>query len=506
MLRPQQSHDLPRAHAARGLADRPHPSARSGPRRTAALALALGLVGAPWIASCGSTGGGGDVPSSAIGSRLGSYALSTTPEDLERLIAEDLEADRPAAVRDGLEAWVGENDRRGSMARAAIVWASVRPVSMMQYGGGRSHMTAVRQLGEVVRSDGAAQRNAAIEALRSGQLGAVARHTSEPTGLFHPSTVELAAEVDPELSLYAKLADALLSYRSLATSAEPDPAALARTLDALEGAEVAVSSLGDARAAFLANVAAAQSLERSGQLDAAAEFWMRVANSPEYPSQPALLRDLVAARIESYTQRSRERIILEVEGERRAELRTQSERYEQRLAELRLRFDDFGDWAERGLERVERLAVDAADAGAAGDAAVRGELRAELQRAAEISAERARTLEQRLAETRARIEDLRRRVAAGEDAAGAAATELQRLSASVAALERDREARAAAAEAAAAAAAAEADPASAPESAPSAAPARLGLDAFPDVFALLDGARGAAAAAGERVSTLIVPR
>jgi len=504
MLRPQQSLDRPRARAARDLAARPSPSPRRAPRHgrrgAAALALACALTAAPWVASCSSSGGG-DVPSSAIGSRLGSYALSTTPEDLERLIAEDLEAGRPADVRDGLEAWIGENDRRGSMARAAIVWATVRPVSMMQYGGGRSHMTSVRQLGEVVQSDGAAQRSAAIEALLSGQLGAVARYTSEPTGIFHPSTVELAAEVDPELALYAKLADALVAYRSLATSAEPDPGALARTLDALEGAEVAVSSLGDARAAFLANVAAAQSLERSGQLEAAAEFWMRVANSPEYPSQPALLRELVAARIASYTQRSRERIILEVEDERRAELRAQSERYEQRLAELGARFDEFGDWAERGLERVERLATDAADDSAAGDAAARDELRAELQRAAEVSAERQRALEQRLAETRARIEDLRQQVDAGEDTDGAMATELQRLSSSVAALERDREARAAAAEAAAAAAAA-----AGAEGDTAAPPARLGLDAFPDVFAFLGGARDAAAEAGERVSTLIVPR
>ncbi|MEL6430914.1 MAG: hypothetical protein AAFR54_17145 [Planctomycetota bacterium] len=484
-------------------------------------------------------------PTSAVGQRAGAYALCASSADLEALIAEDLEAGRADLVFDGLQAFVGENDRRRTMTGAHLVWQRVRPVAMLQYGGGRSQMTAVRQLGQVLATDAAAEKSAALDSLRAGHLGAVAEYATTPLGPLHPATAALSDELVP----YSRLAGALLAYRDLAAADAPDEAALNATLEELSGAEVALAQAGDARAAFLAMIAGAQSLERAGDLDAAAEFWLRAAGHPAFESQPAMVRDLVAARIDSYSARVRESLLLEVEEERRAELRAQAASYARSVEELESRFASFDEWAAAGFEAIDArvrvareesgeenraLAAEIARArevsrergaavaeriadveeriGVLATKVARGEdtdgaiarevadLRAalagyegELTRARADASARAQEVERRSAELEARIDRLAADVAAGRDANGAAATQLDELRAALAANEAELGALRAEAGAAAA------EGASAPETA--ALPARFALDAFPDVLALLDTAKDGA----QRLSTLIVP-
>ena len=119
-------------------------------------------------------------------------------------------------------------------------------------------------------------------------------------------------------------------------------------------------------------------------LDAAAEFWLRAAGHPAFESQPAMVRDLVAARIDSYSARVRESLQLEVEEERRAELRAQAAAYARSVEELESRVASFDEWAAAGFEAIgARVRVAREESGEENRA-----LAAEIARAREVSRER----------------------------------------------------------------------------------------------------------------------
>ncbi|MFT5734649.1 MAG: hypothetical protein ACJAZN_003129 [Planctomycetota bacterium] len=291
-----------------------------------------------------------DAQRNEIGTRDGSYAVATSPEDLKRLIAEDLESQNAAAVYEGLEAFIGENISRGTAKRADLIWQSIKPTTMLQYGKGRSVMTGVKQLGEVLHAEGAREMETAFESLRQGDFQEVQRLRDQPMGIFHPDTAALSRDVRP----YALLADGVLSYRDVAASSDPTGAEVQMALDKLSAAQSELAKIGETRGMFLADAAAAQALERAGQIDAAAEYWMRIADSKEFLSQPDVMRNLVAARIKTYGVRMKERLIVEVEAERRAELRARDAQYSAQVEQLEEKHQSFDSWARQGFASSAR--------------------------------------------------------------------------------------------------------------------------------------------------------
>ncbi len=324
------------------------------PVRTRSAALLVGALSlATFSASCSTNSPRdyvGDAPRSEVGSRAGSYAVATTPADLKRLIAEDLELKEADAVYAGLEAFVGENISRGTAKRAHLIWEDIRPTTMLQYGQGRSVMTGVKQLGNVLGNEGQKEMETAFESLRQGDFEEVQRLRDEPMGIFHPATAAMSRDVRP----YAMLADGVLSYRDLATQANPSTNEVQTALDKLAAAQTELAKVGETKGMFLADAAAAQALERAGQIDAAAEYWMRIAESDEFLAQPEVMRSLVAARIKTYGVRMKERLIIEVEAERRAELRARDAEYSAQVAKLQSKHESFDGWARQGFMRAAR--------------------------------------------------------------------------------------------------------------------------------------------------------
>lgn len=346
--------------------------------RSARLALALLPLGL--LAACASgrhpTEGQGSAPRTAVGSRAGSYAMAKTAPDLERLLAEDLEAGAPRRALDGLEAFVADNVRDETTARAWLVWSEVKPVTMFQFGGGRAEMTAARSLEDMLERGAQEEVRAGVESLRRGDLERVRQLRDDPMGLFNADTAAMSAEIRP----YAMLADGLLRYSDLSTRDDVSESELAATLGVLNAAQSQLAQLGDGEATLLADAAAAQSLERAGQLDAAAEYWMRVAASPGFERQPELMRNLVAARVKTHSVRLKERLFLEVRDEHRAELRAMAENHDAAVERIEKEHGAFADWAREGLGATRtRLASLAKE-----DASLRGE----LEQAARASAER----------------------------------------------------------------------------------------------------------------------
>lgn len=291
--------------------------------------------------------------------RNGEYGAASTPDDLKRLLSEDLEAGMPGRALGGLEAFVGDSIQAETVTRGRLIWDAVRPVTMLQFNGGRAQMTAAKALEKMIAGKAEAEMKSAFNSLRTGDFDRVERLRNNPMGIFHPSTAAMSAEVRP----YAALADGVLQYRELATATDPSEAQLQSVLAKLQEAQSALATVGDGEAAFLADSAAAQSLERAGQIDAAAEYWMRIADSDQFASQPPLMRNLVAARVKTYRVRLRESVILEVEDERRAELREQSRSYEAKVDGLEEKHDGFADWARSGLgaARVQLASLQAED-------------------------------------------------------------------------------------------------------------------------------------------------
>lgn len=322
-------------------------------RAAAALAL-LGTLGlgviTPGCASNSPRDYIVDAPRSEVGSREASYAVATTPADLKRLVAEDLELKNANGVYSGLEAFVGENVTRGTAKRAHLIWESVRPTTMLQYGQGRGVMTGVKQLGDLLGNEGAKEMETAFESLRQGDFEEVQRLHDEPMGIFHSSTAALSREVRP----YAMLADGVLSYRDIAASADASGADVQAALDKLSAAQTELAKIGETKGMFLADAAAAQALERAGQIDAAAEYWMRIADSDEFLAQPEVMRQLVAARIKTYGVRMKERLIVEVEGERRAELRARDAEHTAQVSGLQAKHQSFDAWAREGFANSAR--------------------------------------------------------------------------------------------------------------------------------------------------------
>lgn len=386
------------------------------PRPALLLALPLGLLvacAAPRHPSEGQAG----APTSSVGSRAGSYALASSAADLERLVAEDLQADAPRRALDGLEAFVADNMQHRTTARARLIWEAVRPVTMLQFGGGRAEMTAARSLEDMLVRAAEAEVRSAFESLRRGDIETARALRDDPMGVFHPDTAALSAEIRP----YAALADGLVRYRDLALRGDASDAEVQAVLDVLTAAQSELSQLGDGEASFLADAAAAQSLERAGQLDAAAEFWMRIAASPRFAQQPELMRNLVAARVKSHSVRLKERLIIEVEDERRREIRSLSEQYEGRVAGVERTHADFADWARSGMATANaRLASLGSE-----DAA----LRDELARAARASAERDDELQRAVAGLGEGFAGLDRQMAAFAELTAAQRAELERLAA-----------------------------------------------------------------------------
>lgn len=341
--------------------------------------LALGLVPFGFLAACSSPHPmewEGAPPRSDVGSRAGSYAIAQSAPALEQLLAEDLQAGAAARALDGLEAFVADNVRAETTARAWLIWSEVKPVTMLQFGGARGQMTAAKSLEDMLQRQATDETRASIDSLRSGDLERVRKLRDHPMGIFHGDTAALSNEIRP----YAKLADGVLRYQDLAASGTATDAELAEVLAVLNEAQTGLSQFGDAEASLLADAAAAQSLERSGQLDAAAEYWMRVANSPSFDRQPELTRNLVAARVKTHSVRLKERLFLEVEEAHRAELRAMSDQHEAQVQSLERNHTDFADWARAGLGDAQaRLASLAAE-----DVS----LREELSRAARSAAER----------------------------------------------------------------------------------------------------------------------
>ncbi len=334
----------------------------AAPFASASAAGLLLLLGAS-LTSCSSTGPGefeAEPQREVNAGRNGAYGAASTPDDLKRLLSEDLEAGFPDRALSGLEAFAGDNVQAQTVTRGRLVWEAVRPVTMLQFNGGRAQMTAAKALEKMLVGKAEAEMKSAFNSLRTGDFDQVKRLRDNPMGIFHPSTAAMSAEVRP----YAALADGVLQYRELATTSDPSEAQLQGVLAKLQEAQSALATIGDGEAAFLADSAAAQSLERAGQIDAAAEFWMRIADSDQFASQPPLMRNLVAARIKSYRVRLRESVILEVEDDRRAELRAQSERYESKVDGLEEKHDGFADWARSGLgaARAQLASLQAEDA------------------------------------------------------------------------------------------------------------------------------------------------
>ncbi|WP_145196015.1 hypothetical protein [Planctomycetes bacterium Poly30] len=366
---------------------------RSLCRHSAPNLLRVGLLGlgaltfAGFSASCASNSPReymeGDAPRSEVGSREASYAVATTPADLKRVIAEDLEEKNADRVYSGLEAFVGENVSRGTAKRAHLIWESVKPTTMLQYGQGRSVMTGVKQLGDLLANEGEKEMQTAFESLRQGDFEEVQRLHDEPMGIFHPSTAAMSREVRP----YALLADGVLSYRDVAASADPSEADVQVALDKLSLAQSELAKIGETKGMFLADAAAAQALERAGQIDAAAEYWMRIADSDEFTAQPDVMRNLVAARIKTYGVRMKERLIVEVEAERRAELRARDAQYSAQVEKLEEKHQSFDSWARQGFASTARRMAelsredDQQKAGLASLAATAQERDAELGRA-----------------------------------------------------------------------------------------------------------------------------
>ncbi len=312
-------------------------------------ALSLGVI-APGCASNSPRDYIEDAPRSEVGSREASYAVATTPEDLKRLIAEDLEEKNANGVYSGLEAFVGENVTRGTAKRAHLIWESIRPTTMLQYGQGRSVMTGVKQLGDLLGNEGEQEMETAFESLRQGDFEEVQRLHDEPMGIFHSSTAALSREVRP----YAMLADGVLSYRDIAASPDASGADVQGALDKLAAAQTELAKIGETKGMFLADAAAAQALERAGQIDAAAEYWMRIADSDEFLAQPEVMRQLVAARIKTYGVRMKERLIVEVESERRAELRARDAEHTAQVGKLQAKHESFDAWAREGFSNSAR--------------------------------------------------------------------------------------------------------------------------------------------------------
>ena len=322
-------------------------------RTASALLLLGGFSFAGISASCSSNSPRdyiADAPRSEIGSREASYAVATTPADLKRLIAEDLEVKNANGVYSGLEAFVGENVSRGTAKRAHLIWESIHPTTMLQYGQGRSVMTGVKQLGDLLANEGAAEMETAFESLRQGDFQEVQRLHDEPMGIFHSSTAALSREVRP----YAMLADGVLSYRDVAANSEASEGDVQVALDKLAAAQTELAKIGETKGMFLADAAAAQALERAGQIDAAAEYWMRIADSDEFLAQPEVMRQLVAARIKTYGVRMKERLIVEVESERRAELRARDAEHTAKVGQLQAKHESFDAWAREGFSNTAR--------------------------------------------------------------------------------------------------------------------------------------------------------
>lgn len=316
--------------------------------RPLALCASLPLVAAA-LSACASKGPPSDLsnepPRSEVGSRAGRYALAQDADSLQRLVAEDLEARDPRRAYEGLNEFTGQNISRKTTARAHLIWQQVEPVTMFQFSGGRSHMTAVKKLEGMLANASEEEIRSAMESLRGGDFERVRELREDPMGVFHPETAALSAEIGP----YASLAGGVLRYRELAASQDPSEEEVQEVLTILEVAQSELAALGDGEATFLADAAAAQSLERAGQLDAAAEYWMRIADSPQFANQPETMRNLVAARIKTHSVRLKERLILEVEEERREEIRSLSDSYETRVAGLEVEHSEFEGWARDGL-------------------------------------------------------------------------------------------------------------------------------------------------------------
>ncbi|MEM8709888.1 MAG: hypothetical protein AAGG01_02970, partial [Planctomycetota bacterium] len=327
-------------------------------QRSSNAGLALSLLTILPLSACAANAPGdymeGTTRSSAIGSRDGSYAVATSPDELRRLVAEDLEAQSAERVYSGLEAFVGENISRQTATRAHLIWEVVRPTTMLQYGQGRSVMTGVKQLGDLLANEGEKEMQTAFETLRQGDFEAVERLRDEPMGVFHPSTAAMSREVRP----YALLADGVLSYRDVAASQGATEAELDAALTKLSLAQSELAKIGETKGMFLADAAAAQALERAGQIDAAAEYWMRIADSDEFLAQPEVMRHLVAARIKTYGVRMKERLIVEVEEERRAELRARDAQYSAQVSKLSDKHRSFDAWARQGFQSAAKRMTD----------------------------------------------------------------------------------------------------------------------------------------------------
>ena len=304
------------------------------------------------------------------------YEHLTSHDELQHLVEKDLEQGRGEAAYHGLESFTRQCILDNHATRGNLTLRDAKPVTLFMFSEEREFVGPVEQLQKMLASQAARELDQAYEAIRLGDSDALHAMRTDPLGLLHPDTIALDANLRP----HATLVNAMLAYSDLGAS--PSSEAVETLLQDLADTRHLLANSDRPEGLFLADIAMAQTFEQSQRPDEAAEVWLRVSESEFFPDAPPAMRNAIAARIVNYSERLANALAVQLEEERREELRAMHDSYEVKLNQLRGKHQDLDVWvraevaandlALKGMaDRNESLARSRADA-RAGEASSNG--------------------------------------------------------------------------------------------------------------------------------------
>ncbi len=257
------------------------------------------------------------------------YENAAASEELAALLQADLAEHRVADAYQGLKAFTTHNLEARHASRAHSIFEGARPVVLFQFHGGATHVSAVKQLGELLRSEAETEVSDLYDRFDARDLESLRRLSSDPLGVLHPDTVRLSADLAPHAAFFR----GYLAYEDLGARGMLSKSDAEEIAGLMQRAGEVFARTGQDERLFLTYLVSAQALELAGDRDAAIERWKAALDSEFWPHADADVRAAIAARISSYRERLRQEVEAEVAEERREEIRKLEEEYARRNSE-----------------------------------------------------------------------------------------------------------------------------------------------------------------------------
>jgi hypothetical protein len=254
---------------------------------------------------------------------------------------------------EGIAEFVTQCRVHGQATWGSGILDDVRPVLLLQSISAGRYIQPTKELAKSLRLEAGLELDRAYALAERGQWSQLAKLSATAGSVLDPALVDRAPELEPHQTFLSVLVD----YAALEVPGAGTAAALEALALRLEPARAQLMALDAPAAQFLASVAHAQLLERRGRMDEAAEVWLQVVDTQAWLEAPEPLRNAIAARITSYSQRLRDSLAVQLEEERRAEIAELHQRYARELERLRRDYAGFESWV-RDSDAAVRARLD----------------------------------------------------------------------------------------------------------------------------------------------------